>query len=239
MSQNIKKCVIVGAGELGGRKIDTKDAFLVIAADGGIKYLEEQNVSFDVFIGDCDSEIINGSEENRLSLFESPCDTPNKIEEIYPGKENAFKKNIEKIFLPKEKNDTDTVAAANFALKKGCNDFVFYAVTGGREDHTFANIQLVKYLVKKGCDAKIMAKDRVFTVLNKSSITFSGQEKGYISVFSLSGRSTVTLENLKYPLKSKTLTDDFPLGVSNEFLKGHKAKVISEKGYILVIYQDR
>ncbi len=238
MSQNIKRCVIVGAGDLGGRKIDTKDAFLVIAADGGIKYLEEQNIPYDVFIGDCDSEIINGIEENS-SLSERTYKTSDWIKYNFADKEDAFKKNIEKIFLPKEKNDTDTVAAANFALKKGCNDFVFYAVTGGREDHTFANIQLVKYLVKKGCDAKIMAKDRVFTVLNKSSITFSGQEKGYISVFSLSGRSTVTLENLKYPLKSKTITDDFPLGVSNEFLKGQKAKVISEKGYILVIYQDQ
>ncbi len=239
MSQNIKRCVIVGAGDLGGRKIDTKDAFLVIAADGGIKYLEEQNIPYDVFIGDCDSEIINGIEENSSSLSERTYKTSDWIKYNFADKEDAFKKNIEKIFLPKEKNDTDTVVAANFALKKGCNDFVFYAVTGGREDHTFANIQLMKYLVKKGCGAKIMAKDRVFTVLNNSAINFSEKEKGYISVFSLSGRSKVTLENLKYPLNGKILTDDYPLGVSNEFLNGHNAKVISEKGYILVIYEDR
>lgn len=48
-------CVIVGAGELEGAVIRRRESDLVIAADGGLKYLERAGIAPDIALGDFDS----------------------------------------------------------------------------------------------------------------------------------------------------------------------------------------
>lgn len=62
---------------------------------------------------------------------------------------------------------------------------------------------------------------------------------GYLSVFCNSGSAEgVTLSGLKYPLENDTLTGDFPLGVSNQFL-GCEAVVSVRKGSLLLLWEDQ
>ena len=48
-------CYVVGAGECESIGIEKKDDDFVIAADGGLKYLQSANIVPDVIIGDFDS----------------------------------------------------------------------------------------------------------------------------------------------------------------------------------------
>ena len=48
-------CVIVGAGELEDAVIRRREGDLVIAADGGLKYLERAGIAPDIALGDFDS----------------------------------------------------------------------------------------------------------------------------------------------------------------------------------------
>ena len=62
---------------------------------------------------------------------------------------------------------------------------------------------------------------------------------GYLSVFCNSGKAEgVELSGLKYPLEDFTLTGDFPLGVSNQFL-AQEAPVSVQSGSLLLIWEDR
>lgn len=50
-----RACVIVGAGELEDAVIRRREGDLVIAADGGLKYLERAGIAPDIALGDFDS----------------------------------------------------------------------------------------------------------------------------------------------------------------------------------------
>ena len=43
--------------------------------------------------------------------------------------------------FPAEKDDTDTMLAVKYALAQGCTTVHLYGCTGGRLDHTLANLQ--------------------------------------------------------------------------------------------------
>ena len=62
---------------------------------------------------------------------------------------------------------------------------------------------------------------------------------GYLSVFCNSGRAEgVRLAGLKYPLEDYTLTGDFPIGVSNQFL-GEEARASAEQGSLILVWEDK
>jgi thiamine pyrophosphokinase len=72
-------------------------------------------------------------------------------------------------------------------------------------------------------------------LLHNEEITFN-ESSGMISVFALDEEVKGVDEiNLKYELSKATLTNCFPLGVSNEFIKGKKAKIKIEEGHLLIV----
>ena len=104
------------------------------------------------------------------------------------------------------KDETDTWEAVRLGLEKGCREFHLFACTGGRIDHTIANIQLLKSVAEKGCKGYLYDKESVLTVINNSDIKFDDSMKGYISVFSLSDKSMgVTIKGLKYEVENVEL----------------------------------
>lgn len=136
---------------------------------------------------------------------------------------------------PAEKDETDTFLALTCGIERGYKNFVIYGALGGRLDHTFANIQLLKYLAERDMECTLVSPKETVTVLRNSSLTFSETEKGIVSVFSLSERSSgVFEEGLKYCLENAVLTSSFPLGVSNEFI-GKKAKISVNDGILMVV----
>ena len=138
--------------------------------------------------------------------------------------------------LPAEKDVTDMFTAINLGMEKGCVWFHIYGGTGGRLDHTIANIQLLSYFAQKGVTLFFYGDGFVLTVVRNGSITLFGEKGKYVSVFSLTDISDgVTLKGLKYELNNHKLTSSFPLGVSNEFTE-KSAEISVQKGILAVYY---
>lgn len=134
-----------------------------------------------------------------------------------------------------EKDETDMRLAVREGIRRGFRSFRLYGGTGGRLSHTMANIQLLAELAGQRMEAVLVGDHCRIWVIKEGSLSFSGEESGFLSVFSLGDRAAgVTLTNLKYPLFGAVLTKDFALGVSNEFI-GKPACVSVECGTLLVI----
>lgn len=136
---------------------------------------------------------------------------------------------------PAEKDETDTFLAFTCGMERGYKNFVVFGALGGRLDHTFANLQLLKYLAERGIRCTFHSPRETVTVLKDSSVEFTEKEEGIISVFSLSDKSEgVTESGLKYNLEKAVLSSSFPLGVSNEFV-GKNSKISVEKGVLMIV----
>lgn len=205
-----KVCYVFGAGERSDHNISLAPDDLVIAADGGFDYLEELGLRADYVLGDFDSVL----------SYDLPSDS---------------------IRYPKEKDDTDMMLAVKLGLQKGYTEFMIYGGLGGRLDHTLANIQMLTYLSRQGAAGTLYAPDHAIRVVSGGTVSFGkdlpeNAPGNLCSVFSLSDTSSsVTIHGLKYELESTTLTNSFPLGVSNEFT-GKKAYIHVEKGTIAVLW---
>ncbi len=140
--------------------------------------------------------------------------------------------------LPRIKDDTDLGAAVKIGLERGFLDFRIFGGTGGRFDHTMANIQLLAHIAEEGGRGFLYGKGMVMTVIHNGAISLGPAESGTVSVFSLSDRSEgVNISGLFYELKDGVLTNTFSLGVSNEFI-GEKAGISVRKGFLLVTWEE-
>lgn len=198
-------CYIVGAGECKKLDFTKKDGDIVIAADGGYKYLQQAGIKPDIVIGDFDS------------LGKAP-----EGEKI--------------IRLKPEKDVTDTYAAVSEGIKCGYSRFNIYGASGGRIEHTLANIQLIASLAEKNMQASIFDGSTVITAITAKTLRFDSAYNGYISIFAHSDKCTgVCLRGLKYPLENAELSNLFPLGVSNEFL-GVESEIVIGNGTAIIVY---
>lgn len=139
------------------------------------------------------------------------------------------------ILLPRDKDDTDTLAAVRYGLEHGFREFYIWGGTGGRADHTAANVQTLAFLSKNGARGYLFGSSETVTAVTDGSITVKSDENAYVSVFSHSDISCgVTLSGVRYPLLDAELTNTFPVGVSNR-ITGREA-VITVKNGTLIIY---
>ncbi len=147
---------------------------------------------------------------------ERPCDTPT-------------------VKHPVEKDDTDTALAIREGAARGFRTFALYGCTGGRPDHAFAVVQTALGATKEGYRVVLVGEGMIGTVLINESFYFS--PRGTVSVLSLSEQAHgVTLTGLKYPLHDATLTNAFPLGVSNEG-NGEAATVSVKEGALYLLWE--
>ena len=136
--------------------------------------------------------------------------------------------------LPAEKDETDTKAAVDEGIRAGYDVFYIYCATGGRIDHTIANLQLVAHLAQRGKRAVLFGENTAILAVTDGTIAFPGNRSGYVSVFAFGGPARgVTIRGLKYELRDATLSPDVPLGVSNEFT-GAEAEIRVAAGTLLV-----
>ena len=197
--------VIIGAGAFEPESFFMPEGALIIAADGGLAHCERLGLTAALIVGDFDSL-------GRV-----------------PQGENV-------IITPAEKDDTDMLLAVKLAMERGCRELYLYGGMGGRFEHSLANLQTLSYIAGCGGRGYLIGEDCVSTVIQNSGLSFSGSFSGYISVFAVGDKATgVNLKGLKYPLTDHTLTCDFPLGVSNEFL-GAPANVSVAEGRLAVIW---
>lgn len=164
-----------------------QDADFVIAADAGYENARRLGVEPDLLLGDYDS---------------APCPP----------------QNAKTLVLPAEKDDTDTCFAARRAIGLGATEAVILGGLGGRLDHTLANLQTLVFLAKNGVRAWLVDEANEVTALLPGTHAIPARPGWYFSIFSAGDAAQgVTLEGLKYPLHEATVTNFFPIGVSNEF----------------------
>ena len=139
------------------------------------------------------------------------------------------------IRLNPRKDDTDTLAALKEGILEGFSLFHLYCCTGGRLEHTIANVQLLAFLSQNGLLGFLHAKDCVLTAITDSGIQLPRRDAGFLSVFSYTDECQgVNLRGLKYELTNAVLRNTFPLGISNEF-KGLQSAISVEKGTLLLV----
>jgi len=198
-------CYIVGAGEFYGRLTPT-DGDLIIAADGGYLTLAEMGIRPHLLIGDMDS----------LGERELP-------------------KSLERITHPVEKDETDAYLAYRIGVEKGYRDFRLYGGVGGRPDHTFANYSLLLCAKNEGNNITLIDKDYEIFVIKNEKTTLSGTTGKTFSVFAVGGDATgVSIIGAKYSATDVTLTEAFPLGVSNSFTDSPVTVSVSD-GALLIM----
>lgn len=135
------------------------------------------------------------------------------------------------------KDDTDAALAAEIAVERSFGELRFLCALGGRLDHSIANIQLLYSLKEKGVRGELYGGGaRAFFAVGESvSIPKNG---GYLSVFAYGETAEVSETGVKYPLDRKALTNNFPLGVSNE-ITADFAVVSVHSGAALIILTDK
>lgn len=143
------------------------------------------------------------------------------------------------IVLKAEKDDTDMLAAVREGVRAGYREFHIYCGTGGRLDHTVANLEILAGLSGNGRQGFLIDRDSVATAITDGSLFFPAEASGYVSVFSHTEKSEgVFLKGLKYPLEDAVLENSFPLGISNEFT-GVESSVSVGRGTLLVFFPRR
>lgn len=178
-----------------------------VAVDGGMHHWMKMGIIPNLYVGDFDSF-------DNIETF--LCD---EIIKLFP-----------------EKDNTDTKEAYLHCMKKGITDFVIYGALGGRVNHEYGNIQLLLFLEKKGCTAKIIQKNLEMYVVSNRTVTFKREELGYVSVFSMSDESKVTIKNMKYNINDYTMTNYEPVGINNELI-GRDASITVSEGYVVIMYE--
>ncbi len=147
-------------------------------------------------------------------------------------------KELHPIVLPCEKDDTDMLSALRLGLERGYENFILYGGMGGREDHTIANIQLLYYLASQKKRGYLIGKQNILTAVQNGAAKFSDMQ-GFLSVFCAGSRADgVTISGCKYPLTDGSLTNLYPIGVSNEFVE-RRACVSVKDGTLLLVVENR
>ena len=202
-----KKYVIITGGSCG--KVDVpSDAEKVIACDLGYLHAVKNGIKPDFIIGDFDS---------------------------YTG---DLPQDIPTMRYKKEKDDTDTMLAIKYAIEQGATEILVYGAFGGRVDHQLANIQSAIFAAEHGVLCCMKDENNSFYAFKDGEITVKRGKSGNVSIFALSNECKgVNATGLKYHLDSITLTNSFPIGVSNEFLD-NESKISVQSGILAVVISD-
>ena len=178
----------------------------VIAADSGLDRCAKAGIIPDLAVGDFDSAA------------------------------SGVPENTERYTVPSEKDDTDTHLAAQIAIERGFGELRLFCGLGGRISHSFANIQLLRELEKKGVRAALFGERCVMFLIREKSVEIP-RFNGYLSLFAMDETATVSESGVKYPLERHTLTNDFSLGVSNE-ITAERAAITIHRGLCAVVLEE-
>lgn len=205
------KCVIVCGGDAPPKSDlneHMKDASLIVAVDGAADLFDRWGTIPHVIIGDMDTAD-SGSVSRLLN------------------------RGARAVTLQREKNETDTEAAMNYALESGAEDIVMLGATGGRFDHTMGNVAMLVRAARKGMRCRIIDKTNEMWAATGEHDVFGciGQT---VSIIPLTGDLIVTATNLEYPLQKLKLGVDASRGISNVIMKSPAHLSISG-GFALIV----
>lgn len=143
---------------------------------------------------------------------------------------------VETVRFPIEKDETDTHLAYLLGYERGYRNFMIFGGTGGRLDHTLANLSLLLHIKLDGADARLIGSGYEMRVIKDETVTLCGRDGGDVSVFAIGGRAEgVCIEGLKYEADNVTLEESFALGVSNSFTESGAGRISVKSGSLLVM----
>lgn len=209
MAEKVKKrCVIICASPYNQpdfiRDSVSSDDF-VICADGGFDTALQAGINPDIVIGDFDSKT----------------------------KDYNIGNDVESIILPTDKDDTDGIYCVKYAVSKSFDKFLILGATGGRTDHMYANLSLLKFIYQEKCYGVLEDK---FTHIRYTEEKLILNEKGKtVSILPFGCESAeVTLKGFKYKADRLVMESSFPIGISNIAVSDN-AEIDVHSGGVLVI----
>ncbi len=207
----MKRCIIIGAVSVDfplEKYIRPGD--YVICADKGWQNRRQHNIKPDMIVGDFDSSPKPEYTDADITV------------------------------LPVVKDDTDTYYIAKWVVENGFTDVLLAGVLGGtRIEHTIANIQTLVYFAKNRVNATVMDRYSRLMVVDSGNISLPDMRDKYFSLFSMGEkREGISIKGAKYPLDNYTITNSYPIGISNEFI-GETVDITVEKGSVLIVITDK
>ncbi len=214
MNTNKKRIVLFANGELPlpeHVKGQLTQDDVLIAVDGGLRYLTTLDLIPHLIIGDLDS-----ADPIQVERFEG--------------------QGVEVRKYPPEKDKTDLELALDAALEINPDVIWIAGALGNRLDQTLGNIFLLTQPKLVGVDVRIMDGTRQVFLIREST-PIQGEPGQRLSLIPLHGPVTgVQTDGLKYPLKNETLYPYQSRGISNR-LSESTANVIIQSGLLLCIHQ--
>ncbi|MFD2638227.1 thiamine diphosphokinase [Piscibacillus salipiscarius] len=182
-----------------------------IGVDEGAKHLYDLGIKTDLVMGDFDS-------------LDS-----NLIEKIKSNARNVIE-------FPAIKDETDLELAFIEAINEKPEQVLVFGATGGRLDHAWINVQLMKLFSEHHIDAWLINKQ------NEMSLKLPGtydmiQDSlfPYVSFLAYSEKvENLSLKGFKYPLNETTIVQGSSLTISNEWSE-KKGTYFFTSGILLVI----
>ncbi len=213
-----KTGIIITGGRLeltfAGSFLEQEQADCVISVDAGLEYTRRLGVVPTAIVGDFDTI------------------EPQILEE-YKGAAGI----LWEVHKP-EKNETDTELAVNTAWRLGCGRIFVLGATGGRLDHEWSNLQLLKLCLDRGMEAYLVDRQNKVYLLAEGKKFYKHRLYGaYVSFLPLTEEvSGITLTGFKYPLYEKNLRMGAEAGlcVSNE-LAAEEAEIRFRKGILICV----
>jgi thiamine pyrophosphokinase len=186
-------------------------ADIVVAADGGARFLLEEGIRPDVVVGDFDS--LPAAAVERLEAA-----------------------GVELVRYPVRKDRTDGEMAADEALRRGAGELVLAGALGAL-DHTLGHLAILRRLAARGVAARLAAPQltvRVFLAPDEARLDASAGTR--VSVVPLQGDALVSLEGFDYALERGVLPQDACLGLGNTVVAA--ALILVHEGVVAVLVED-
>lgn len=206
------KALIISNGDINDYKFYKnfiEDYDFIICADGGTNHAYKMGIIPTIIIGDLDS-------------------IENDVLEFYK------KKNVKIQKFPTSKDETDTQLAMLKAIEMKADDITFIGAIGSRFDHSFANIALLHYLLKRDLKGKIINEKNEIYLIDKN-IEISGNVGDLISLIPYMGDvKGIYTKGLYFSLSGEDMSAEMPYGVSNYYTE-KTAYINISSGLLLVI----
>lgn len=240
-------CIIIGAGDFSESTIPEykKGRTTLIAVDGGLAYCRQLALEPDIIIGDFDSS----DAQTKSVIKQTALYFPEKVIRLKPEKDDTDMLAALKWGLAAGMQDFIIYGGLGGRLDHTLANIqcLLYLKNRGADGCLRAGVTTVTVITAgvqqmSGISEtdNICSNDTAYVTdipgeKLSDTVVFSPDTTGILSLFSMEKESVVSIENMKYPLSHYTVTNDFPIGTSNEFIPGRSGRITVYSGSVAVI----
>lgn len=142
---------------------------------------------------------------------------------------------IKKIIAPSKKDESDLFLCVLEAVKLKAKNIDIICATGGRLDHTLANISILEFLGNQTINGRIFDEQNIINWLDSEN-SYKNTSK-YISIIPISKKITFSTTNLIYKTNFLTVKRSEIISISNECIS-EEFTISLHKGKALLIQSD-